>query len=129
MIKLPDKYVFSVNFFELSKLTEICWSGLTVADVTFLNSMIDIHFHLMDFSQRKLIYKQFSEKLKSDKDYYPKESEGVREMLVSRYNPMNYLIVNELFDTPMFYFKQKYWIDHSTTYDTDKIITCEYITE
>lgn len=129
MIKSDDKFPFSVNFFELSKLTEMCWSGVTVSDVGFLYAMIDFHFHLMDFSQRKIIYNQFREKLKNETGYYPIESEDVREMLVSRYNPMNYLIVNELFDTPMFYFKQKYWIDHCTTYDIDKIITCEYITE
>jgi hypothetical protein len=125
MLEIDKNKGFLVSFFEIEKLIEFCWSGLTVSDIGLLYSAIDFHFHSMTDLQRLHIYDKFKKKLLNEKSIYSKDSENVREMLVSRYNPMNYFIINEMINEPIFFFKDEYYIKHNTIFDKDKIITCE----
>lgn len=125
MLEIDKNKGFLVSFFEIEKLIEFCWSGITISDISLLNSAIDFHYHLMTDLQTIYIYEKFKKKLLQEKYFYSKDSENIREMLVSRYNPKNEFIINEMIDTPIFFFKDEYYINHNTIFDKDKIITCE----
>ena len=118
-----DNNRFEVDFFQLEKLIESCWSGSTILQFCVLQDLIDIQFHKMTDSQRKAIHSFFTTKMTFEKKLYNEDTNEIRDKIIARFDhKFQYLIEGQESEGLHYFYANKYWKDSHTSIDEDFII-------
>ncbi len=115
---------FTIDFFELLFLAEVCIPPKPIARSMFWSSLIDVHYHKMTHLQRSQMYKELLPQLNLENDDC--------RLFKARFDPNNQYkvyIKGSGKSYPCFLYKGEYYIQTNTYVENSKIRALEQLIE